>query len=677
MTGPHLRTARYGYEREVRKVPRSYYSASLSEFLSADANAILGALATAHGYSVEDIQRNAWVAQISILRSLFAQETSRDVHLFFEFAIPRMGRRADLVIIYRRLVFVVEFKVGEREYTRHALDQAYDYALDLKNFHSGSHHRSLVPMLVATEANPIVGKTVWSKDLVCDPLTVNKSNLLNVMRDVALQCNEPPIDPDEWESSAYRPTPTIVESAQALYRGHSVEEISRSDSGAINLGRTALAIGKAIDIAKRHGEKAICFVTGVPGSGKTLAGLNIATQRHNIDEGEHAVFLSGNGPLVAVLREALARNEIDDRKQAGVTIRRSDALRKAESFIQNIHHFRDEALRSESAPVERVVVFDEAQRAWTKSKTEKFMAQKKGIANFGMSEPDFLISVMDRHSDYAVIVCLVGGGQEINDGEAGLPEWFESIKANYPEWKVYVSDRLSDVEYARGGELLDLISDDRLFIDKDMHLAVPIRSFRSERVSSFIKASLDEDVSSAKSLAVDLLENYPICLTRDIDVARKWLRSKARGTERVGIVASSGALRLKPEGINVKARISPEYWFLNSKDDVRSCYYLEDVATEFDIQGLELDWTCVAWDADFRMNSGHWEYRRFRGTQWTRVNDPLLQTYLKNSYRVLLTRARQGMVIFVPKGDAADSTRNPIYYDSTFSYFQRIGIPVI
>lgn len=677
MTSPDVPPVRCGHELEPPKVSRSYYSASLGEFLSADPRAILGLLVASHGYSVEDLQRNAWVAQISILRSLFAQETNPDGHLFFEFAIPRMGRRVDLVITYMRLVFIVEFKVGETEYPRYALDQAYDYALDLKNFHSGSHHRSLVPILVATEANPIIGATFWSTDSVCEPLTANKDNLLNVMRDVALRCSEPDISPCEWESSEYRPTPTIIEAAQALYRGHSVEEISRSDSGAINLGRTALAIGKVIDRAKSNGEKAICFVTGVPGSGKTLAGLNIATKRHNIDQREHAVFLSGNGPLVAVLREALARNELEDKKREGVTIRRTDAVRKAESFIQNIHHFRDDALRSDSAPVERVVVFDEAQRAWTKPKTEKFMAQKRGIANFGMSEPQFLVSIMHRHCDYAVIICLVGGGQEINDGEAGLTEWFESIKANYPQWNVYVSDRLSDVEYTRGGELLELISAEKLFIDKDMHLAVPVRSFRSERVSSFVRATLDEDVSAAKSLAADLLEKYPIRLTRDIDVARKWLREKARGTERFGIVASSGALRLKPEGINVKAKIKPEYWFLNAKDDVRSCYYLEYVATEFDIQGLELDWACVAWDADFRMNGGRWEYWRFRGTRWTRVNDPLLRTYLKNSYRVLLTRARQGMVIFVPQGDAADLTRSPIYYDSMFSYFREIGIPVI
>lgn len=385
MTGFRLPFGRCDDERDSREVSRSYYSVSLREFLSADPNAVLGRLATAHGYSVEDLQRNSWFAEISLLRSLFANENTRDAHVFFEFVIPRMGRRVDLILIYNRLIFVVEFKVGERKYPRYALDQVYDYALDLKNFHSGSHSRSLVPILVSTEADAQLTNVAWSNDSVCVPLTANKINLLSVLRGVASQISEPPLEPSAWESSEYRPTPTIVEAAQALYRGHSVEEISRSDSGAINLDRTASAIGKAIADAKQSGDKAICFVTGVPGSGKTLAGLNIAIQRHNIDQGEHAVFLSGNKPLVDVMREALARADLSDRKRLGEAIRKADASRKAEAFIQNIHHFRDDALQNGSAPLEKVVVFDEAQRAWTRAKTEKFMAQKKGVAGFGMS----------------------------------------------------------------------------------------------------------------------------------------------------------------------------------------------------------------------------------------------------------------------------------------------------
>lgn len=664
-------------QRELQKVSRSYYSASLSEFLSTDPNTILGILAIAHGYSVEDMQRNAWTAQISILRSHLEHEATAGTHLFFEFAVPRIGRRVDVVIIYNATIFVLEFKVGEREYPRYALDQVYDYALDLKNFHSGSHTRSIVPILVATEAPPRVQKTVWSRDSVCEPLLANKRTLLPIIREVGGQCKEPPIDPTEWEASAYRPTPTIVEAAQALYRGHNVQEISRSDSGAINLSRTTEAIGRAIDRAKRRGEKAICFVTGVPGSGKTLAGLNIAVTRHNTDRGEHAVFLSGNRPLVSVLREALIRDELDVQKRSGTTLKRSEARRKVEAFIQNIHHFRDEALRSEGAPIEKVVVFDEAQRAWTMAKAQKFMTQKRRIVNFRMSEPDFLISIMDRHSDYAVIVCLIGGGQEIHDGEAGLIEWFKSLRAHYQHWNVYVSDRLTDSEYTRGEDLLGLVGGERLIVERDLHLAVPTRSFRSERVSSFVKAVLDEEVSVAKSLAAELRESYPIYVTRDLEVARKWLRGMARGTERFGIVASSGALRLKPEGINVRADIDQEHWFLDGKDDVRSSYFLEDAATEFDIQGLELDWVCVAWDANFRIAADRWEYWRFRGTKWNRVSKPLDQRYLKNSYRVLLTRARQGMIIFIPKGDVTDETRKPAFYDSTFAYFRKLGIPEI
>lgn len=656
---------------------RSYYTASFCEFMSADPDAVLGQLVASHGYTVEDLQRNAWVDQISILRTQIAGDLNISGRVLFEFAIPRMGRRVDIVILYRGLIFVVEFKVGESSYPLYALDQAYDYALDLKNFHSGSHHKKVVPILVATEAKEVERIPEWSTDGVCAPLRANKQNILSTVQHVAQRCCEPELDDEEWEKSVYRPTPTIIEAAQALYRKHRVTDIARHDAQAINLDKTAAAIGRVIERAKEGNGKAICFITGVPGSGKTLAGLNIATERQNIDKQEHAVFLSGNGPLVAVLREALARDLVLQKKQRGESIRKTEARRQTEAFIQNIHHFRDDNLRDSGAPTEKVVVFDEAQRAWNQAKAAKFMAKNKGIRNFDQSEPSFLIGVMDRHDGYAVIVCLVGGGQEINDGEAGLPEWFKSIQSGYPDWSVHVSDRLTDTEYTRGGELIELISPDKLHIDENLHLSVPMRSFRSERVSDFIKSLLDERVPTATSHAKELLEQFPIVLTRDIDVARRWLRSKGRGTERFGIVASSGALRLKPEGINVKAKITPEYWFLNDKKDVRSCYYLEDAATEFDIQGLELDWTCVAWDADFRMGLKGWEYRKFRGASWIQVRDDMVKLYIKNSYRVLLTRARQGMVIFLPLGDPQDVTRKPEFYDLTYTYLRSLGLPEI
>ncbi len=305
------------------------------------------------------------------------------------------------------------------------------------------------------------------------------------------------------------------------------------------------------------------------------------------------------------------------------------------------------------------------------------MSRKKGIQGFDKSEPDFLISVMDRHPDWSIIICLVGGGQEINTGEAGLPEWFSALQKDYPHWNVYVSDQLTEQEYTRGEDLFSKINKERLFIQNELHLAVSVRSYRSEKVSGLVKSILDCDASEAKRLYAELKDVYPIVLTRNINTARDWLKSKARGTERYGIVSSSGAYRLRSFGIHIKADIKPTYWFLNDKQDVRSSYFLEDVATEFEIQGLELDWVCVAWDANFRFSNDDWEYKNFRGTSWQNINDEIRKLYLKNSYRVLLTRSRQGIVIFIPEGDDQDETRKQEFYDGTHKYLQRIGIPSI
>jgi hypothetical protein len=479
-----------------------------------------------------------------------------------------------------------------------------------------------------------------------------------------------PIDPLKWEAGQYKPTPTIIEAAQALYRGHNVKEISRSDAGAINLSETSDAIDRIIELSKQNNQKVICFITGVPGAGKTLAGLNIANRRLQFGEEEHAVFLSGNGPLVNVLREALIRDDVSKGQK------RKNAAREAQAFIQNIHHFRDEYFTNQNTPLERVVIFDEAQRAWTKEMTASFMKRKRGYLNFEMSEPAFLISVMDRHIGWAVIICLIGGGQEINTGEAGLTEWFVALKKDFPDWKVFVSQQITDSEFLLQKKPTDLLPPGQVTVEDRLHLAVPVRSFRSEKLAAFIKAILDEDLEVAQKLQPVINPKYPICLTRNLKQAKDWVCQKARGGERFGLLASSGAARLRPEGIFVSAEIEVEHWFLDKRFDVRSSYALEGVATEFDIQGLELDWAIVAWDADLRYANGHWDFKSFKGNKWQTIGDETRKRYLLNSYRVLLTRARQGMIIFVPEGDDKDITRLPSFYDGTFEYLEAIGLKV-
>ena len=652
---------------------RAYYSKELQDFLTDNNNRILGELTSNHQFALEEQQRNAWIQQIQILKNELHDLNSG--HIMFEYAIPRMGKRVDVILIYEGIVFVIEFKVNEEKYLRGDIDQCLDYSLDLKNFQEGSHNVQLVPILVSTEAPNVNNKFEKFKDEIFFPLKANKDNLREIIEKISEKYKANPINAVQWENSLYKPTPTIIEAAQALYQGHDVKEISRSDSGAINLVKTAQAINDIIEKSKKQKEKSICFITGVPGAGKTLAGLNIANERHRFGvEEEHAVFLSGNGPLVEVLQEALARNNLEYSTES---ITKSEALQKAKSFIQNIHHFRDDALSVETPPIEKIVVFDEAQRAWNKTQTSSFMRRKKGIANFDKSEPEFLISVMDRHSDWAVIICLIGGGQEINTGEAGLPEWFSAIRNHYSNWNVYVSNQITDIEYTGNQELEELLSGIKYHSILDLHLSTSIRSFRSENVSNFVKSLLDCDKDNAKKLLVKLKEKYPIVLTRDFDKAKQWLKDNARGNERYGITASAKAHRLRPYGIYVELDVDTPLWFLNTKEDVRSSYHLEYVATEFHIQGLELDWTCVAWDANFRYKNEGWSYNQFSGTKWNQIRSEEKMTYLKNTYRVLLTRARQGIIIFIPKGDTKDDTIKPEYYEGTYNYLKEIGIEEI
>jgi hypothetical protein len=647
---------------------RAYYSNNIKSFCEQTTDAILGAISRNNQFTLQQKQRNTWIYEIELLQNALSDFQTGDIA--FEYTIPRIGNRVDCVFLYNGLIYVIEFKIGEEKYPKYAINQVVDYVLDLKYFHKESHNKKIVPILVCTKAPVSQNIIKLDADGVYQPFLCNKDTLKSTILQLTDSLSDTPISSANWLDSPYMPTPTIIEAAQALYRGHDVKEISRSDSEAYNLSLTTQAINDIISRSKNNNEKAICFVTGVPGSGKTLAGLNIANMRHNFEKNEHAIFLSGNGPLVEVLQEALARDEY---RRSVHTITKSQAKKETEAFIQNIHHFRDEFIKSAKAPFDKIAIFDEAQRAWTNEQTSRFMTER-GTIDFNMSEPEFLISVMDRHQDWSVIVCLVGGGQEINTGEAGLPEWFDALRNHFAHWNVYVSKQISEEEYTRGLTVDDLLKDLRVTIVDKLHLAVSLRSFRSEKVATFVRDLLNMDLSSAQNLYFELKLKYPIVLTRDLETARKWVRSKARGTERYGLIASSGAKRLRSFGIWTQSEITPENWFLNGMDDVRSSYFLEDTATEFDIQGLEIDWTILAWDADLRVENGKFIPYKFTGTRWNSVINEDNRLYLKNAYRVLLTRARQGIIIFIPHGNPDDITRQDEYYDGTYKYLKQIGI---
>lgn len=695
-------------------INRFFYKASIAEFTKDSLDDIFGKIArNDEGDSVAE-QKFAWAEEIEIMQQVLLPWKNENGEIIFEYSIPRLGKRIDVVVLLRGIVFAVEFKAGEEVYLRADMEQVMDYALDLKNFHLASHHRTIVPILVATEAKNSSQEIRFSvyDDHIYNPLLTNADNLVRLIGTVLEREKARPSSADEfadWAISRYEPTPTIIEAASSLYQSHSVEDITRHEAAGAALEETTQFVLDVINHSKEHGEKSICFVTGVPGAGKTLVGLNVAIQQsikaENDPEGERnlAVYLSGNGPLVKVLTAALAKDKQKREHEKGNKCNITDAKREVSQFIQIIHRYRGNMLAKIKLPitdgkleidesksiahhtaghgeVEHVAIFDEAQRSWDLEHLAGWLARggsrggMKKVPDFPMSEAEFLIWSLDLRKDWAVIVCLVGGGQEINTGEAGIGEWIRAVNETFPDWKVYLSKHLTDKEYAEGN-VAELVSNNPNAQQvEQLHLAVSMRSFRAESLSKFVHFVLDRDVEQAKTLYQSFKNKYPVVLTRDLDKAKAWLEEKARGSERYGLVVSSQAYRLKPLAIDVRLQPDIESWFLADKMDIRSSLFLEDVATEFDIQGLELDWTCLVWDGDFRYTPNGWDHNAFRGSKWQKIRQKEAQSYQLNAYRVLMTRARQGMIICVPEGKREDHTRQPEFYDGTYEYLKSLGL---
>ena len=672
--------------------------------------AIVGELTRAYTHDINDETSKSWVCEIDVLKEVLQPYEGRG-SVFFEYNIPRMGRRADAVVLIDGVVFVLEFKTANQKFSREALVQVWDYAIDLKNFQEGSLDRILLPILVVPNEKDSRCSLALKpfQDDVYEPIQVNTQKLgVAIDRFLASVKHAPssPAGDEAWARSGYEPTPTIIEAAVALFEEHTVADITRHDA---DIEQTAECLERIIRDCREKQRKAICFITGVPGAGKTLIGLQTAISQ--FESGEKAVYLSGNYPLVEVLQEALTRDYVRRSKENYKTGRtdakpctKAEAKSRVKAFIQMIHHYRDLYLEGTEVrdgkivpidgyfashtdkayiPAEHVAIFDEAQRAWTKDELRRFMKEKKGIENFPYSEPEYLISCMDRQTDWGLVVCLIGGGQEINKGEAGIAEWIDTLNRSYTDWHVYMSDRLHDKEYADGKALSSIKLDSaQVHTEPSLHLSVSMRSFRAEKVSLFVHHLLELNKEEAKATFAEL-DTYPIVLTRSLDDAKMWLKSHARGSERYGILASSKAERLKAISINVRYKPNFVHWFLDTDCDIRSSNALEDTLTEFEVQGLEIDWACVAWDADLRLNKDHtqWEHFQLRsGTKWQNINKPVNRTYQINAYRVLLTRARQGMVIVVPNGDRSvppDETRKPEWYDGIYNYLKEIGIPEI
>lgn len=712
----------------MRKSSRCLFDSNLKTFLEKEQKTIFGELCDKYHGDALTTTREAWLKEIEILQKVLTPWKESDGRIIFEYDIPRLGKRLDVVLLLNGIIFCLEFKVGESRILENDVDQVLDYALDLKNFHKLSQDKLIVPILVATNyknSSSEIQPSVYD-DRVVNPLMTGQDHLLLLISEVLKQFpGEEAVD-SSWVISPYAPTPTIIEAARTLYESHSVEDITRHEADQVTTDQTISEILNVIKKSKENGEKSICFVTGVPGAGKTLVGLDVAVKQtyqgfESPVEDEQAVYLSGNGPLVAVLNEALAKDNYKKCRDRGESKKLSDSRREVGKFIQIIHRYRDnmlakiknpvengkleidpeKAMKMEGAgfgEVEHVAIFDEAQRSWTHKRLAAYLKRggtygnKLKVPNFPMSEAAFLIWSLDQREDWATIVCLVGGGQEINTGEAGISEWIKALNEIFTHWKVYISPQLTEPEYAEG-KVNELLQDNKnVTYLENLHLGVSLRSFRAEKLSTFVHALLTMDEKAAE-LYVEIKDNYPIVLTRDMEKAKEWLHKKVRGTERTGVLVTKEAARYKPLGVHVlqTGDENAVHWFLEDKSDIRSSNYLEDAATEIQVQGLELDYTCLLWDADMRYQDGEWHYYRFNGqTKWVEQIDNSeskheQMKYMLNAYRVLLTRARAGMVICVPDGNAnktasgfwEDSTRLPEYYDGTYHYLKSLGLEEI
>lgn len=712
----------------MRNNPRCLYDNNLIGFLNEAEVSILGKLCDRYHGDAKTTTREAWKGEISVMKDALSLLSNKDGRIIFEYDIPRLGKRIDVVLLYRGIIFCLEFKVGQAHLLEADVDQVLDYALDLKNFHRFSQDKVIVPILIATDyrgSSSDVKMSVYD-DQVVNPLVTGASGIFNLLSAVLDRFpNEMPVDPN-WIISPYAPTPTIIEAARSLYENHSVENITRHEADKVSTDRTIAYILNVIRQSKERQEKSICFVTGVPGAGKTLVGLDVAIRQTYQGQtepvkDEGAVYLSGNGPLVAVLTEALAQDNYKRCREEGEKKKMTDSRREVSKSIQMIHRYRDNMLAKIKNPVENgvleidptkavkmeeagfgevehVAIFDEAQRSWTHKRLADYLKRggtygnKLKVPNFPVSEAAFLIWSLDQREDWATIICLVGGGQEINTGEAGISEWIQAINEEFSHWKVYISPKLTEAEYAEGRVNELLAGNHNVTYSEDLHLGVSLRSYRAEKLSAFVHALLSFD-DSAKTIYEEIKDKYPIVLTRDMAKARRWLHSKVRGTERTGVLVTKESARYKPLAVHIlpSGDENAVHWFLEDKIDTRSSNYLEDAATEIQVQGLELDYTCLLWDADMRYENGKWRYYRFNGnTKWNEIqgnteNQQEQMKYMLNAYRVLLTRARAGMVICVPEGNAnktpngfwEDSTRLPQFYDGTYRYLKSLGIDEI
>ena len=660
------------------------YVGCVHHFVDCDSGTVVdsllkGVAATGVG-SHENTQIEAWRAEIELLRSQLRRPEFQNWYIILEYEIPRRSRRPDAILLSGSTIYVIEFKIGATVYDSASRWQAECYARDLRDFHKGSDGRRIVPILCATHAddNPCVPSSVCAPEpRVTDLVKTNGSNLASLL----IQCDEEAveagvqsIDPNKWLDSGYRAVPTIVEAAVDIYEGNDVREISHRY--AHNLDETTQMLVDEIVAARKNRRKTICFVTGVPGAGKTLTGLDVVHDpKLRQSNSLSGIFLSGNGPLVKVIRSALVQSQTSN------GLSRREAERKVSTFIQNVHVFlREYVENTTEAPPENVVVFDEAQRAWDDAQ----MMRKRKIE---ASEAQLMLEVMERANHWAVIIALVGGGQEIFDGEAGLEEWGRALAKRKVPWRVVASPEvLAGGASVAGHRLFESSTPNKVdpVENAQAHLNVVVRSHRAQQWAEWVNEFLALSHGAARGKMPDTKE-FPCFVTNDLASAKAWLRMHHMEIpeERIGLVATSQDQRLRAYGLERSSAFRLNYtfdhWFLADDSDVRTSNMLEVAASEFECQGLELDWVGLCWGGDLlpNANGSEWEYRKFRGAGWQSVKKEMERRYTLNRYRVLLTRARKGLVIWVPPGDQRDTTRNPEGFNRVFDALRKAGVPLL
>ena len=676
---------------------RAYYVNTIAGFKEADKEIVFAALCGDKQFPTNSQTKRSWSEEIDILQKEIPQEMAGMILL--EYNIPRMGHRADTVLLANGIVILLEFKIVDEAISpSDAKRQVLDYGLDLADFHSVTHDKIVLPLAVVkgmktddTILKDVAGSFKFPDphSKVADPLAVGTDDLGTAIRSILQKYTEPAFDYAKWEDADYKPSPSIIEYERELYKKHNVEDITRKGAGDVDISNTTKAVIDVINECRNKKKKAIVFVSGVPGAGKTLIGLNISNQL-----GDSAIFLSGNAPLVTVLKTALIRDRISQEEAELDRQRSGRARRGVQALVTDAYAFRNDIVRKGLPPTikkapEHVLIFDEAQRAWDSSSVESYMKEKRDVAGLSMSEPELMLKSLDQN-DWCTMVCLVGGGQDIHTGETGLVEWIETIRKKFKSWSIFTSNKLNNAQYIRDRNWDELVNGLDIGYRPDLYLTASMRSFKNENVSNLINCILDNDITGAVNIYDENMKvQYHIVITQDLESARKWVRTAARGSQRSGLLVHSLAGRMDAFGIYYdKNRIQVADWFINGPDDVRSSYRMEIPASEFETQGLEIEYAIICWDADLRREDGKWAPYRFgiqkKGTtppNWIKMSyngdedEKSRVVHVFNSYRVLLTRARQGMAIYVPKGIDGDATVNPEWYESIYKFLHdEIGI---